>query len=846
MSPKIIQLKRAGYLSALLLTASISAFSTNKAHFPSHSRDTTGEYRATATRINDLVHTRLDVRFDYARHYLYGKEWVTLKPHFYPTDSLSLDAKGMDIHAVALVRGAVKLALKYTYDTKVLRIRLPETEKATDAYTIYIDYTSKPDLLKSGGSAAINNDKGLYFINPEGKDADKPVQIWTQGETESSSCWFPTIDKPNQKTTDEISMTVPARYITLSNGRLASQKANTDGTRTDTWKMELPHAPYLMMMAVGDFKVYHDHWKTIPVDYYLEPKFAPYAKQIFGKTPEMIDFYSKTLGVDYPWNKYAQIVVRDYVSGAMENTTATLHGESVQRTGRELLDDNQDDFIAHELFHQWFGDYATCESWSNITCNESFAAFSEIIWSEYKYGHDKADADRFEKLQQYLGTFPKTSPELVRFHYKSREDVFDVVSYNKGAVILYMLRDLLGKDAFYQGLHIYLKNNAFKATEAQQLRLAFEEASGRDLNWFFNQWYYKGGHPVINFSHHYDAGSHKLTLSLTQTQEGVPAYKLPLAADIYTANGKERKNLVMDARQQTFTFPVPSAPSFVSIDPDHVLVGVINTENKTIADYRFQFMHAGNYIDRLIALDTCLKATSSTESTEVLVAALKDPSPKIRAHCIEGLKPEMPGFASTILPLLQKLAASDPDNLTRAAAIGTLAKTADARYEPVYRAGLTSQSLAIDGASLTGLATVNPQAALSEATRLQTETSPRILEAVGALYVKGGLDEHAAFFEKAFSLGPEKFSTVFYSYLYFMVESKNTAVINRGIKLISTRITAMHNKDYTLSLEQAFDNIAQTKSTMASHSASAEDKAAFTTQAESFKAASATLKSATE
>jgi aminopeptidase N len=156
------------------------------------------------------------------------------------------------------------------------------------------------------------------------------------GRNRSSSAWFPTIDKPNQKTTDEISMTVPAKYVTLSNGRLASKKVNADGTRTDTWKMELPHSPYLFMMAVGDFKIYKDKWRGKEVSYYLEPKYAPYAKDIFGFTPEVMEFYSKTLGVDYPWNKYSQIVVRDYVSGAMENTTATLHGDYVQGTKREL------------------------------------------------------------------------------------------------------------------------------------------------------------------------------------------------------------------------------------------------------------------------------------------------------------------------------------------------------------------------------------------------------------------------------------------------------------------------------------------------------------------------------
>src|SRR6201986_233912 len=508
----------------------------------SFAQDTTGKaedplmkiYRATPPRINDLIHTKLDVRFDYKKRYMYGKEWVTLKPHFYPTDTLRLDAKGMDIKNISVVKNGKNVPLKYKYeDSLSLAINLDKVYHNNESYTIYIDYTSKPNLLKAKGSAAVNDAKGLYFINPDGKDKDKPTQIWTQGETESSSAWFPTIDKPEQKTTDEISMTVPAKYVTLSNGRLASQKTNGDGTRTDTWKMELPHSPYLFMMAVGDFKIYHDKWRNKEVNYYLEPKYAPYAKEIFGMTPELIEFYSKTLGVDFPWNKYSQIVVRDYVSGAMENTTATLHGEYVQETPRELLDANYDDgrsTIAHELFHQWFGDLVTCESWSNLTVNESFANFSEMLWAEHKYGKDEADAHSFTDMQNYIFGPGDDKKDLVRFHYDDKEDVFDAVTYQKGGRILNMLRNYLGNDCFYKGLNIYLKTNQFKNGEAQQLRLAEEEASGLDLNWFFNQWYYGSGHPVLNIDYKWDDASKTETVYLAQTQDG-QTFKLPMAVD---------------------------------------------------------------------------------------------------------------------------------------------------------------------------------------------------------------------------------------------------------------------------------------------------------------------------
>ena len=215
-------------------------------------------YRATATKINDLVHSKLDAKFDSDKSYMYGKVWITLKPHFYATDSLRLDAKGMDIHKIAVVKNGKEFPLKYDYDGWQLKIHLDKTYKGGEHYTVFIDYTSKPNEVKVQGSAAITDARGLYFINPLGKEKDKPTEIWTQGETEANSVWIPTIDKPDQKMTDEISMTVPAKYVTLSNGKLVSQKKNSDGTRTDTWKMDLPHAPYLLFMGVGDYAIIKD------------------------------------------------------------------------------------------------------------------------------------------------------------------------------------------------------------------------------------------------------------------------------------------------------------------------------------------------------------------------------------------------------------------------------------------------------------------------------------------------------------------------------------------------------------------------------------------------------------
>ncbi|MNK39102.1 Aminopeptidase N [compost metagenome] len=665
------------------------------------------QYRATPTKINDLVHTKLDVHFDYTNQFLNGKEWVTLKPHFYPTDSLRLDAKGMDIKQVSLVNGSQLIPLKYTYDDHSLLIKLDRNYLAKEQYTVYLDYTAKPNLLKVQGSAAINDAKGLYFINPDERTANKPRQIWTQGETEASSAWFPTIDRPNQKTTAEISMTVLDNYVSLSNGALSNQQKNSDGTRTDTWKMDLPHAPYLFMMAVGDFKIYQDKYNNIPVDYYLEPKYAPYAKDIFGKTPAMMDFYSKTLGVPYPWNKYAQIVCRDYVSGAMENTSATLHGEHVQKTKRELLDDNQEGTIAHELFHQWFGDLVTAESWSNLTMNESFATFGEVIWREHDGGKDRGDKSRFEKLQSYLkSTKNGKSPTLARYYYHDKEDMFDNISYAKGSLILYALKEQMGDEAFYQSLKKYLTDNSFKTGEPQQLRLAMEEVTGKDWAPYFNQWYYQGGHPILKITTR--NGENSIILNVAQIQDStVQTFQLPLAVDIYTKNGKIRQTFQLNKRNAQFMIPLPAAVEFIDIDPEKTLVGQIQID-KSDVDYLYQYEHAPSFANRVGAIAYASKNPTNTISQQILTKALADTDADLAATAIQGLDLSNPAVRKSTEKTILTLAEKSEASVIRASAIQKLAQTKDKKYKNLILNAVNDKSYMVIASSIMAIKSAYP------------------------------------------------------------------------------------------------------------------------------------------
>ncbi|MCD9853182.1 M1 family peptidase [Epilithonimonas sp. JDS] len=708
------------FIAALFLGA---IFNSNTIFAQTETSGRNPVYRATHTKVTELKHTKLKVNFDYQKEQMNGEEWLTASPFFYATNELVLDAKGMLIHEVALDKNGSKSPLKFDYKNDVLKITLDKTYQKNQDYTVYIKYTARPNEVKQAGSAAINDAKGLYFINAQGKDKDKPTQIWTQGETESSSAWFPTIDKSNQKTTQEIYMTVPDKYVTLSNGLLKDSKKESGNLRTDHWVMDKRHSTYLFFMGVGDYAVVKDKWKNIDVDYYVEKEYEPYAKQIFGNTPEMIEFYSKRLGYEYPWAKYAQITGRDFVSGAMENTTATLHQESAQQKPGDLIDENKwENTIAHELFHHWFGDLVTAESWSNLTVNESFANYSEYLWLEHKYGKDDADYHLREDLSAYIHNPALFNKDLVRFDYASREDVFDAITYNKGGGILHMLRNYLGDDAFFAGLTDYLKTYEYQNGEAHQLRLSFEKVSGKDLNWFFNQWYFGSGNPKLSYTSTYEPVKKQVTVVINQSQD--KPFEFPLAIDVYDNGKPKRTNVWVDAKaKNTFTFDSSKTPDLININADGILLSDI-TETKTPEQSLLQFTNSKEFLSRYRALDAVKEADAKNPAViKLLAAALKDPFFRIREQALEQIDLSNADQAKALTADVEKLASNDPKTLVQAAAISALGKTKNAKYASLYDKGINAVSNAVKGASLAGIAETDPSKVAALADKIDLDNA---------------------------------------------------------------------------------------------------------------------------
>lgn len=696
------------------------------------------EYRGEREKINDLVHTKLKVAFDYSKRHLIGEAWITLEPHFYNVSELELDAKAMLIHKIS----SGNKELKYEYDGNSLKIKLGNTYGKGEQYTVYISYTARPEEVEQEGSEAITGAKGLYFIDPDETDPNKPTQIWTQGETEASSCWFPTIDSPNQKSTQEIYMTVPDQYITLSNGLLKEQTKNADGSRTDYWKLDQKHAPYLFFMAVGEFSIVKDKWKDLAVDYYVEKEYEPYAQGIFGDTPEMMEFFSNFTGVAYPWPKYAQIIGRDYVSGAMENTTAVLHQEQAYQTTSQLVDQNTwESVIAHELFHHWFGDLVTAESWSNITVNESFANYSEYLWFEHKYGRDYADAHRNKEIKGYMSPENELK-DLVRFHYNSKEDVFDGVSYNKGGSILHMLRSFIGDDAFKAGMKLYLNDNIYGTGEAQQLRLAFEEVSGKDLNWFFNQWYYSNGHPKLDVKYIYSEEANIVSVQIDQTQENL--FQFPLAIEVYEGGKKKRYEVWVDEKSESFSFQYLDKPDLVNVDADRILLAEINDE-KSLENLVHLYQNGLKYEDRREAIEGLSSQQDNEIAYKTLTAALSDSFYGLRILALDKIDLSNANAKASIKKI-EEMASKDSETLVQAKAISKLDLLDNADYIKLYKRSLLSNSSGVKGSALKALYKVDKAAALDFAASLDNKMDKESLKgAIIPIYILDKTESEISF-----------------------------------------------------------------------------------------------------
>jgi aminopeptidase N len=517
----------------------------------------------------DIVHIALTLYLDFAQQSLRGTCATTVRVVQEAVPELTLDAVDLQIVQVRQTGGAT---LPYDYDGQRLRVTFPEPLQRGAATTVEVDYAvTKPRL-------------GLYFITPDAAYPHKPMQVWSQCQDEDARYWFPCFDAPNEKATTEMTVTVPQPYFALSNGTLLSTTRDEGaGTITYHWLQDQPHSTYLMTLVVGEFSERTEIVEGIPVQWYVTPGREDDGQRAFGDTPEMVRFFSQKLGVPYPWNKYAQIAVSDFVFGGMENTTATTQTDLTLHDARAHLDFSSNGLVAHELAHQWFGNLLTCKHWSHAWLNEGFATYFDALFHEH---HKGTDEFRYSMHQNTKAYFREDAEHyrrpIVTNVYKEPIDLFDHHLYEKGSLVLHMLRYMLGDAAFWDSLRQYVTANRHQVVETVDLERAIETATGRNLQAFFQQWVYKGGHPEYHVEFAWDDTTRIATVTVrqqqqTSTEHGVetPLFDMPVKLLFALPKGEvasaewEPSAFPLRVHEQLHTFHIalPAKPCWMSFDP---------------------------------------------------------------------------------------------------------------------------------------------------------------------------------------------------------------------------------------------------------------------------------------
>jgi aminopeptidase N len=576
------------------------------------------------SRDYDLQHSRIALRFDLDQKKVIGDVTHTLTILRDSTPNIVFDSAGLVIQSVTVNKSAAKFETK---DDKLI-IPLPAAAHSGEKFDVTIRYEAKPT-------------KGLYFILPDKDYPDRPKQVWTQGESEDTRYYLPTYDYPNDRLTTETILTVPDSWITVANGKLISVSNAVKGMKSWTWKESQPSSTYLITVVAGEFDEVKDSWRGMPVNYYAPRGRGDRLSMNYGRTPQMIDLFSRKLGVDYPWEKYAQSMVDDFVAGGMENSSATTNTSSSLRHSKLVPEfpTGEDDLISHELGHQWFGDLVTCKDWGDIWLNEGFATFMETIWSEAHFGKDQADYERWENARQWFGQNNLFSKPIVRHDFNDSGE-FDGNAYTKGGWVLYMLRHQLGEDAFYRGLKHYLEVNRGKNVVTADLSKAIEEATHTNVDQFFSQWLYGAGAPKFDLSYKYDDAKHEVALTIKQTQkvEGrVGLFRVPSEVEITTASGPKLFPITVSKDSQVFTLPTDSAPLLVLFDKGgHVLKSAEFHKEKK--EWFYQLKHDTELADRADAVAALGKLKVEDDVVAALGDALRsDKAWGIRANAADAL-----------------------------------------------------------------------------------------------------------------------------------------------------------------------------------------------------------------
>jgi aminopeptidase N len=511
-----------------------------------------------------LKHLFIDVALDFPLKTVKGRVFTTLSAINNGLTQVTFDAADLEVTAVRL--GDTPLA--YRHESQKLYIDLAEPASAGQELTLEIEYSVTPR-------------RGLYFIAPEPEYPQKVTHAWTQGQDTDNHYWLPCFDAPNQKSTTELRVVVPEDFFALSNGALVENIHDAPArTRRFHWKQAIPHSSYLITLAAGPFSEIPDKWEDIPVPYYVLPGREEEARISLGNTPAMVEFFSNKIGVRYPYEKYASVCVQDFIFGGMENTTATTLTDTTLHDARAAQDFSSEPLLSHELAHQWFGDLLTCRDWSHGWLNEGFATYFEALWTEHSLGRDEFVYEMHTNARQYLTEDKEHYRRpLVAYTFNQPIDLFDRHLYEKGSLVLHMIRYLLGEEGWWKAINHYVTKHRGQNVISADFERAIEEATGRNLQYFFEQWVYKAGYPAFRLKTEWDEANKTVKFSVAQTQETNhenPLFTLPVEIAFGLEGGqRETFKVKLEEKEQNFYFKLSSRPLFSSFDPGNWLLKTV-------------------------------------------------------------------------------------------------------------------------------------------------------------------------------------------------------------------------------------------------------------------------------
>ncbi|MGD1932886.1 MAG: M1 family aminopeptidase [Leptolyngbyaceae cyanobacterium] len=671
----------------------------------------------TPDRPGQVEHIALDLALEIDQQRYTGTCTIRLNPIRNGIERLVLDAVNLHIESVMVGN----LVQSFDHDGEQLQVSLNQPTRINQPIDIAIAYRSD------------NPQRGLYFVAPTTHEPDKPTQVWTQGEDEDSRYWFPCFDYPGQLATSEIRVRVPHPYQAISNGELVETQEE-DNSKIFHWVQKEVHPSYLMTLAVGDFDEIRDEWDGIPVTYYAQKGRRDDAQRTMGKTPAMLQFFSDRFGYRYAFPKYAQVCIKDFTFGGMENTSCTLLTDRCLIDERAALDNtNSEMLVAHELAHQWFGDLLVINHWSHAWVKEGMATYSEVLWTHDQYGAAEAAYYRLGEMRSYLSEDKSRYRRPMITHvYREPIELYDRHIYEKGACVYHMLRTELGDDLFWQAIHGFVNKFAHKTVETLDLIRTIEATTGRNLRFLFDQYVYRGGHPDFQIAYRWDADSNFAKITVTQaqakagdksSQSGLFDLRIPIGFGHVDGDRPSLQSLTVriHEQEQVLYFPLAQKPDFVSFDVGNHYTKTVKLDYP-LPELKAQLKFDPDPIARVFAAEAIAQkggleavkalATALTQdafwgvraeaakhlaelkldqAVQALLIGLSDQHPKVRRAVVTALAKVK--TSASYQALAQVVVTGDPSYYVEAAAVRALGEVGASRLAGIPAATETLATL---------------------------------------------------------------------------------------------------------------------------------------------------------